>query len=236
MKLFIIRHGDPDYEHDTLTERGRLEADLLCGRLLKENITRVYCSPLGRARATAKPFLEAAGMQAEIKEYLREFSRPVLMKLGEEGVGEGEKRTCAWDVDPYLFEKYRDELRDPARWDKVPMNLPYEVGKEVAWVKDGFDSILAENGYVREGILYRIKEDADRNANIAIFCHMGLGSLLLSHLAHMAPSHFWQFFRFMPTSVSTVVFNEKKPGLADARIFSVGDTTHLASIGLTYRG
>ena len=32
MRLLIIRHGDPDYEHDTLTEAGRLEVQLLAER------------------------------------------------------------------------------------------------------------------------------------------------------------------------------------------------------------
>ena len=34
MKLFIIRHGDPNYALDTLTERGWREAELLRDRLM----------------------------------------------------------------------------------------------------------------------------------------------------------------------------------------------------------
>ena len=30
MKLLLIRHGDPDYTHDSLTEKGQREAELLC--------------------------------------------------------------------------------------------------------------------------------------------------------------------------------------------------------------
>ena len=33
MRLLIVRHGDPDYEHDTLTEKGWREAELLSERL-----------------------------------------------------------------------------------------------------------------------------------------------------------------------------------------------------------
>lgn len=29
MRILIIRHGDPDYKHDALTEKGRREATLL---------------------------------------------------------------------------------------------------------------------------------------------------------------------------------------------------------------
>ena len=33
MKLLFVRHGDPDYEHDSLTDKGVREADLLAPRL-----------------------------------------------------------------------------------------------------------------------------------------------------------------------------------------------------------
>ena len=33
MKIIFIRHGDPDYSIDSLTERGRIEAELVGERL-----------------------------------------------------------------------------------------------------------------------------------------------------------------------------------------------------------
>ena len=39
MELWIIRHGDPDYVHDSLTEKGVREAKLLAERLSKYNIS-----------------------------------------------------------------------------------------------------------------------------------------------------------------------------------------------------
>ena len=47
MKLIIIRHGDPDYEHDTLTPKGVREAKLLSERISKLDVKAFYCSPLG---------------------------------------------------------------------------------------------------------------------------------------------------------------------------------------------
>lgn len=38
MKLIIIRHGDPDYEHDTLTQKGVREAKLLSERISKLDV------------------------------------------------------------------------------------------------------------------------------------------------------------------------------------------------------
>ena len=43
MELWIIRHGDPDYVHDSLTEKGVREAKLLAERLSKYNISKIYC-------------------------------------------------------------------------------------------------------------------------------------------------------------------------------------------------
>lgn len=59
VRLYIIRHGDPDYDTDrvnggSLTEQGRKEASALGLFLQKEGITHAYSSPLGRARLTAR--------------------------------------------------------------------------------------------------------------------------------------------------------------------------------------
>lgn len=53
MDLIIIRHGDPDYEHDTLTEHGWKEAEILSHRISQLNVRDFYVSPLGRAQDTA---------------------------------------------------------------------------------------------------------------------------------------------------------------------------------------
>ena len=50
MKILLIRHGDPDYAIDSLTEKGWREAKLLSNRLEKLEIRDFYVSPLGRAR------------------------------------------------------------------------------------------------------------------------------------------------------------------------------------------
>ena len=53
MRLIIVRHGDPNYEIDSLTEKGWREAEYLSERLCREHIDAFYVSPLGRARDTA---------------------------------------------------------------------------------------------------------------------------------------------------------------------------------------
>ena len=44
MRILLIRHGDPDYEHDTLTEKGHREAALLAGLAPSMQIDDCYMS------------------------------------------------------------------------------------------------------------------------------------------------------------------------------------------------
>ena len=55
MRILIIRHAEPDYTTDTLTEKGKREALLLSERLSRLPIRAFYVSTMGRARETAAP-------------------------------------------------------------------------------------------------------------------------------------------------------------------------------------
>ena len=48
MRILLIRHGDPDYVNDTLTEKGRREAALLAKRAVSMNICLLCTSPSPR--------------------------------------------------------------------------------------------------------------------------------------------------------------------------------------------
>jgi tetrapyrrole methylase family protein/MazG family protein len=65
MRILIIRHGDPDYANDTLTEKGHREASLLAQKLKNEKIDHIFCSPLGRAKDTCAYTAKALGKEIE---------------------------------------------------------------------------------------------------------------------------------------------------------------------------
>ena len=54
MRILLIRHGDPDYVNDTLTQKGHREAALLAEAADFLEVGDCYQSPLGRAKAAAK--------------------------------------------------------------------------------------------------------------------------------------------------------------------------------------
>ena len=71
MRIIIVRHGEPNYEIDSLTEKGWKEAELASRKLQKLNIDNIYVSPLGRAKDTCYLTEKAIGMKAVEKEWLR---------------------------------------------------------------------------------------------------------------------------------------------------------------------
>ena len=73
MLLYIIRHGDPIYSTDTLTERGKVQAEAVAKRMQASGINRVYSSPMGRARMTAEPTCRLLGLDCNIENWAHEI-------------------------------------------------------------------------------------------------------------------------------------------------------------------
>ena len=109
MKILIVRHGDPNYQIDGLTEKGKIEAELVSKKLIKEDIKAIYSSPLGRARLTAAPTVEKTGITEEIQPWLREFT---VAKIKVPYFAE--ERLC-WDLLPE-FVNTLEHIYHPTRW------------------------------------------------------------------------------------------------------------------------
>lgn len=81
--LYLVRHGHTDYVSKDklpgrlpgihLTERGQAQADRVAARLRSVQLKAVYCSPLDRARETAKPIAEASELPVSIRPGLDEL-------------------------------------------------------------------------------------------------------------------------------------------------------------------
>ena len=73
MLLYIIRHGEPDYETDTLTPRGRKQAMAVAPRLKEAGVSRVFSSPMGRAKETACPTCRLPGLPMTVENRTHEI-------------------------------------------------------------------------------------------------------------------------------------------------------------------
>ena len=73
MRILFIRHGEPDYAKDDLTDTGVRQAELLAQRLKNEGIEEIWSSPLGRAKRTALISSEVLGLPVKTLECMREI-------------------------------------------------------------------------------------------------------------------------------------------------------------------
>ena len=221
MRILIVRHGEPNYAIDSLTEKGWREADCLAERLVKEPIKAFYCSPLGRARDTAKATLAAMGQTATVLPWLREFAGYIKdEKSGEKDIP-WDLYPAAWTKDPLLYDK--------DRWLSSPLMQTGDVEEQYRFVCEGLDTLLAEYGYRREGSLYRVEREC--GDTLVFFCHFGVESVLLSHLLNVSPVILWQGFCALPSSVTEIVTEEREKGIASFRTLRFGDLSHLYAKG-----
>ena len=72
MILYYLRHGDPIYDPDSLTEYGHVQADALSKRLKYSGLDYLFSSPSNRARLTADPTAKALNLPVEIEDFLSE--------------------------------------------------------------------------------------------------------------------------------------------------------------------
>lgn len=217
MKILIIRHGDPDYSIDSLTEKGWREAKYLADRMVRENVREFYVSPLGRAKDTASFTLQRLNRTAIECEWLREFSPKINRP-------DRENSPVCWDWLPQDWSCDEAYYHYDTWYDTAIMRDGH-VREEYDWIISNFDRLLAQYGYVREKHLYRVERA--NNDTIVFFCHFALGCVLIGHLLSLSPMVLWHGLCAAPTSVTTITTEERRKGTAIFRMNSYGDTSHL---------
>ena len=136
MKLYIIRHAEPDYEHHTITERGKKEAAALGKRYNASDFDEIYCSPLERAQMTCKAVTKGKG-KVHTVEWLRELNHyHAVLKNGK-------KQTC-WDFKPEYILKH-PTLLQPNFLESMEVR-DGEFEKHLFHVWDSLDKLLAQHG------------------------------------------------------------------------------------------
>lgn len=227
MRIIFIRHGDPDYANDALTEKGVREAKLLSDRIVNwpTGQFNFYCSPLGRARQTASYTLERIHKQAVTYEWLKEFSYkiedPVTGRIG-----------VPWDFMPEYWTEI-PQMYDREAWKKTDI---YRSNPELLpayqEVCDGLDLLLSEYGYKRHHNYYVNTNKSNQNENkehdtIVIFCHLGVTCMMMSHLIGISPVLLLHSLYLAPTSVTIFNTEERQNNIAFFRAQVIGDTIHL---------
>lgn len=214
MRLYIIRHAEPDNPNNTLTAVGHQEAQALAKRFKHIKVTQMYASPLARAQIT-KDYVKAInGLEATTLDWTQEIedSRLEIAPWG---------RLAGWDIPGELWRDGESALH----------LLERALGPDhLARVAQESDRFFAQHGYIRDGGRYRIKRHSDEQ--LAVFCHNGFALVWLAHLLQLPLDLVWSGFTLAPSSVTTILFDERSSQWAVPRCIGLGDTSHLFAEGL----
>ena len=217
MRIIFVRHGEPNYEKDCLTETGRKQAAAAAQRLAQEGISEIYASPMRRAAETAAYTAGKLGLPVHTLDYMHELS------WGGEGLPqEGHPWTLGdWLMDRDNFDFYREDWRQhPYFKNNLALNYLNEISRK-------FDALLLGQGYRHEGIRYFCETDQEKT--IAVFSHGGSGACALAHLLALPFPYVCSVMPYGLTSVTILAFPVQKGAYVHPRIELFNDLAHTLS-------
>jgi broad specificity phosphatase PhoE len=222
MRLYIVRHAEPDYSIDSLTPAGHREAQALAERMVKLAPTHLFSSPVQRARHTCQYTAQKLGVEPGIEKWTAELGQ--CRQAYEPWGG-----LCIWDC-PGELVRARYPLPTRDNWFEMPefSNPLYRESLEMVGRES--DAFFTRFGYVREGGRYRIERP--NQYRITLFCHGGFGLWWLAHLLEIPLPLVFSGFFLPPSSVTTVLFDERSKDWAVPRSLGMGDVSHLYAAGL----
>jgi probable phosphoglycerate mutase len=177
MIFYYVRHGDPIYNPDSLTDLGHKQAEALSKRFQLYGLDEIYSSTSIRAQMTAQPTCKALKKEKILLDWAHEN---VAWERFTVDNGEG-GRTWVWHS-----PEYREKLNDPSvralgfEWYKHPHFKDYDFGNGIKIVDKNVDLFFEQLGFKhdRENSCYKvIKKNSKR---VALFAHEGFGKAFLS--------------------------------------------------------
>ena len=228
MLLYIIRHGDPDYKTDSLTERGWQQARAVAPRLVKAGINRIFSSPMGRAKQTAEPTCEALGLPYTIEDWTHEIGDERLTTFPD-----GKIRSISQLDNTVFRENGNVDLPYDQSFDCTPL-LSTQMKEATAYIEACGNEFLERLGYRYENGVYRIlTPNEDR---VALFCHSAFSRAWLSSLLHVPLHLMWGSFNYTHTGITVLQFKNHKSGFTAPRCLCFSDMSHLfaADLDMTF--
>ncbi len=222
MKIIFVRHGNPDYALDCLTELGHIQAAAVAERLATEKIERIYSSTCGRALETAGYTAQKLGLEVYPCDFIREINWKVKDNIDPQYAG------SPWDRAREFIEGGRSgadiNWRNEAIFSET--KTPESLDKLVA----GLDEWLESLGYKREGYGYRVGKASYQT--VAMFCHGGAFAAAFSHIFSVPMPFALMCVPFDQTGVFEITLSGKEGDFCIPRIYGGHGTSHLSERGI----
>lgn len=217
MRIHIIRHGDPDYDNDTLTDLGHQQARALSKALAGYPIRAIASSPMGRARDTAAYTADALSLPVEVLPWVREMDDVTVPSHLRDDL-------AVWHVPPR-----QSVSQIPAEdWMQASLFKGTALARRMRELSQGVAALLSPYGLRSVPGGYSLQRDLSCAGDLAVFCHQGAGLTLAAFLLGIPPPVIWRSCYIAPTSVTTLLLEQSEQHFASFRMLCMGNTSHLA--------
>ena len=217
MRIIFVRHGEPDYARDCLTDEGRRQAAAAAERLAGEGISEIYASPCGRAMETARYTARRLGLPVVTLDYMHEIA------WGGEGVPHGGH---PWTLGDCMLAEGFDFSAGDWRAHYFRDNVATEYYGRIA---PQIDAFLAGFGYRHEGRRFFCAGGADRT--VALFSHGGSGACALAHILALPFPYVASVLPYDFTSVIILDFPVNEGRYVFPRVELFNDCAHIHAGG-----
>jgi len=229
MLLFLIRHGDPIYAPDQLTELGKRQAEAVGRRLSRYGIDKIFSSTSTRAYQTALPTAEICKKDITQLDWCHEERAWAdLTVMTEKGY-----RTWVGYDPRYARLFATKEIRAYGdKWYEHPALKEFTTFKPgIERIDREVDNFLAELGYEhdREKGIYNIKNHT--HDRVALFAHEGFGRAFLGSVLDMPYPEATLRFAMTHSAVSVIGFDDEG-GYSIARLLTLSNDSHIYAEGL----
>ena len=219
MLLYIIRHGDPIYETDSLTDKGKLQAEAVGRRMFAAKIDRIYSSPMGRAKETAEPACRLLGLEKNIEQWTHEIGDERLTPFPD-----GKMKSISNVQNIYYRENGNLYLPYERAYECAGINQS-QMKSAVEYIEENGIKFLEKLGYREENGVYRILRNNEEK--IALFCHGAFARAWISVLLHIPLHIMWASFEYTHTGVTVIEFKNHDNGITAPQCLCYSDISHL---------
>lgn len=226
MLLYIVRHGDPDYANDSLTEKGLLQAEAVGKRLFDSGIQQIYSSPMGRAKKTAEPACRLLGLPCQIEDWTHEILDERLTPFPD-----GISKSVTDVQNTYFLENGNRDLPFD-RACECPGFRESKMQDALDYIAAGGKDFLERLGYREENGVYRILRNNEDK--VALFCHAAFTRAWLTSLLHIPAHMVWASFHLTHTGVTVLEFKNNENGITAPKCLCLSDMSHLYANGLGF--
>lgn len=232
MLFYYIRHADPIYNPDSITEFGKTQAEALSKRLAILGFDEIYSSSSIRAQMTAEPTLKALNKKLDgVFPWAHEIE--LWKTLTVEKYDDLTRIDWAFRTPKYTEKFNGDEMRLASfDWYKHEDFKDTKFEEGITKFNQSLDEFFLSLGYRHDHEKHCFIEEKPNDKRIAFFAHQGIGLAFLSHILDIPYPIFSTHFDLGHSSVTVIEF--KKTGeLVFPKVLQLSNDSHLYKEGVS---